>query len=173
MLASYEARAAGLLGDVHRAREALARAEAAAEALDEPDTGVSVWSFSRPRQALLTISVTTRIGEPDASLRAVAAADAAWQAGLPRSPGTWAQVRVGAGIAHLMKGELDGTMNEVTAMLDLAPEFRMATITRYLDDLATRLRQRKFRTSQEASELLTRIDEFNASAVLANHQEEA
>ncbi|MFI0374213.1 multiprotein-bridging factor 1 family protein [Actinomadura sp. 1N219] len=173
MLASYEARAAGLLGDVHHAREALARAEAAAEALDEPGTGVSVWSFSRPRQALLTISVTTRIGEPDASLRAVAAADAAWQAGLARSPGTWAQIRVGAGIAYLMRGELDGTMNEVTAMLDLAPEFRMATVTRYLDDLAARLRQRKFRNSRDASELLARIEEFNASALLANSQEEA
>lgn len=173
MLASYEARAAGLQGDAHRAREALARAEAAAEALDEPDTGVSVWSFPRPRQALLTISVTTRIGEPDTSLRAVATADAAWQAGLPRSPSTWAQIRVGAGIAYLMRGELDGTMKEVTAMLDLAPEFRMATVTRYLDDLAVRLRQRKFRTSREASELLARIEDFNASALPANNQEEA
>jgi tetratricopeptide (TPR) repeat protein len=165
MLASYEARGAGLLGDVRRAREALARAEQAAEELHEPGPETSVWSFPRPRQALLALSVSTRTGDPDAALQAVAAADAAWASGTPRAPSTWAQIRVGAGIAHLMKGSLDGAVEQVGPMLALEPEFRMATVTRYLEDLAIRLRQRRFQKSPAAISLLHQIREFNAGAL--------
>lgn len=65
-LASQEANAAGLLGDVRRAREALSRAERAAEHTDGMDTGTSAWSFPRPRQALFALSVATRTGDPEA-----------------------------------------------------------------------------------------------------------
>jgi hypothetical protein len=43
LLASQEANAAAFLGDVHRARAALLRAERASEAV-QPDSGVSAWS---------------------------------------------------------------------------------------------------------------------------------
>jgi hypothetical protein len=165
MLASYEARAAGLLGDVRRAREALTRAEQAADELTSPGPETSVWSFPRPRQALLALSVLTRTGDADAALQAVATADAAWASGTPRSPSTWAQIRVGAGIAHLMKGSLDGAVDEVEPMLALEPEFRMATVTRYLEDLASRLQQRRFQKSPVATNLLHQIREFNAGAL--------
>lgn len=164
-LASQEANAAGLLGDAQRAREALGRAERAAEHTNGTDTGTSAWSFPRPRQALFALSVATRTGDPEAALRAAAAADTAWKSGEPRTPGTWAQIRVGAGIAHLMKGDLDGTIQEVTPMLTLEPEFRMATVTRYLEDLAKRLKQRRYQRDPTAQQLLQRIDEFNAVAL--------
>jgi 2'-5' RNA ligase len=165
MLASYEARAAGLMGDVRRACDALARAEQAAEELHDAGPETSVWAFPRPRQALLAISVLTRIGDADAALQAVAMADAAWASGTPRSPSTWAQIRVGAGIAHLMKGSLDGALEQVEPMLTLESAFRMATVTRYLEDLACRLRQRRFRESPAAINLLPQIREFNANAL--------
>jgi len=48
-LASQEANAAALLGDAGRAREALARAERAAESVP-PDSELSAWSFPITRQ---------------------------------------------------------------------------------------------------------------------------
>ncbi|GAA4628685.1 hypothetical protein GCM10023196_046080 [Actinoallomurus vinaceus] len=168
MLASYEARAAGLLGDVRRAREALAKAERAADELANPGPETCVWSFPRPRQALLAISVLTRIGDPDAALQAVATADATWAAGTPRSPSLWGQIRVGSEIAHLMKGSLDGAVEQVEPLLTLEPEFRMATVTRYLADLAGLLRQRRFLKSPAAVSLLHQIREFNAGALTEN-----
>jgi hypothetical protein len=59
-LASQEANAAALLGDAVRAREALARAERAAESVT-PDSGLSAWSFPVTRQAVFAQSVATQL----------------------------------------------------------------------------------------------------------------
>ena len=74
------------------------------------------------------MAVGIRTGDPDAALRAVHMADLAWASGDPKVEGTWAQIRFGAGIVHIMKGDLDATLSEATPAFDLAPEFRMATI---------------------------------------------
>ena len=79
-LASQEANAAALLGDAARAREALARAERAAESVT-PDSGLSAWSFPITRQAVFAQSVAAQMGDADAMLRAASVADAAWSAG--------------------------------------------------------------------------------------------
>ncbi|WP_157996118.1 hypothetical protein [Thermomonospora amylolytica] len=166
-LAWYEANAAALLGDRTRAREAVKRAEQAAESLVEPSSSeLSVWSFPIERQALFALSVATRTNDPASAFRAVAMADKRWQSGEPRAPATWAQIRVGAGIAHLLSGSLDGTAEEVREMLNLAPEFRLATVTRYLEDLKRRLNQPRFRSSKLAIELREQIQEFNQSALV-------
>jgi hypothetical protein len=95
-LAYRDANAAALLGDTSRAREALRRAERAAESLAANDTDRSVWSFPIPRQAVFAMSVAIHTGDPDAALRAATMADAAWNAGVPRIEATWAQIRAGA-----------------------------------------------------------------------------
>ena len=102
-LASQEANAAALLGDAVRAREALARAERAAESVT-PDSGLSAWSFPITRQAVFAQSVAAQIGDADAMLQAASVADAAWSAGAPKVSANWAQIRVSAGIAHLLNG---------------------------------------------------------------------
>jgi hypothetical protein len=167
LLASQEANAAALLGDVRRAREALHRAEAAAGGPISPDSGVSAWSCPRPRQALFAMAVGIRTGDPDAALRAVKMADLAWASGDPKVEGTWAQVRFGAGIAHIMKGDLDATLREVIPAFGLAPEFRMATVTAYTSHMDARLRQRRFAHDATARAIRQRIHEFNAGAVVA------
>ena len=70
-LASQEANAAALLGDAALARQALARAERAAEFVT-PDSGLSAWSFPITRQAVFAQSVATQLGDADAMLQAVA-----------------------------------------------------------------------------------------------------
>jgi hypothetical protein len=163
-LASQEANAAALLGDASRAREALSRAEATADQVT-PDSGISVWSFPVARQAIFSLSVALHTNDPDAALRASAMADDAWKSGVPRVLATWAQVRVGAGIAHLMKGSLDGAIEEVTPVLTLAPELRVATVTAYLKNLDKRLDQQHFEHSNEALALREQIRAFIATSL--------
>jgi hypothetical protein len=165
LLASQEANAAALLGDVRRADQALSRAEDAAGGPVAADSGISAWSCPRPRQALFALSVATRSGDPDSALRAAEMADSAWTSGDPWVAGTWAQVRLGAGIAHIMKGDLDGALEEITPVLALAPEFRMATITGYTSHIDRRLRQRRFQGDVTAMEIRQKIQEFNSAAL--------
>jgi hypothetical protein len=164
LLASQEGNAAALLGDAGRARAALARAEAAAAAVS-PDSGVSAWSCSRPRQALFAMSVATRLLDADAALRAAATADAAWASGVPRVTGTWAQVRLGAGIARIIGGDLQGALAEITPVMTLPPEYRMATVTAYAAQIDKRLQQRRFRSDATAMQIRSAVREFSARAL--------
>jgi hypothetical protein len=165
LLASQEANAAALLGDVRRARQALGRAEDAASGPMAADSGISAWSCPRPRQALFALSVATRSGDPDSALRASEMADSAWTSGDPWVAGTWAQVRLGAGIAHVMKGDLDGALEEITPVLTLAPEFRMATITGYTSHMDRLLLRRRFQNDATATNIRQCIHEFNSAAL--------
>ena len=170
--ACQEANAAGLLGDFHRARQALKRAEKAADGPLMADSGTSAWSCPRPRQALFALSVATRSGDLEAAFRAAQMADAGWASGDPRVASTWAQVRIGAGIAYAMKGALDGATEQIAAMLTLPPEFRVATVTRYLADMDLQLHHRRFRGSAAAVELSDQIRQFNAAALPAERIED-
>ena len=121
------------------------------------DADMSVWSFPTARQAVFAISVAITTGDPDAALRAAAMADAAWASGARRTPATWAQVRAGTGIAYLMKGALDGTVQEAAQVLSLPQELRIETVVSYLNDLNNRLHDRSLSNSRAAMELIERI----------------
>ena len=163
-LASQEANAAALLGHAGRAREALARAERAAE-LVTPDSGLSAWSFPVTRQAVFAQSVATQLGDADAMLQAAAAADAAWSAGAPKVSANWAQIRVGAGIAHLLNGSLDGAVAEVEPVLALPPGMRVATVTAYTERLRRRLEHPRYNGAAGVRELGERLAQFKADAL--------
>jgi transcriptional regulator with XRE-family HTH domain len=163
-LASQEANAAALLGDEVRAREALARAEQAAESVT-PDSGVSAWSFPITRQAVFAQSVATQIGDADAILQAASVADAAWSAGAPKVSANWAQIRVGTGIAHLLNGCLDGAVAEVEPVLALPSGMRVATVTAYTERLRRRLEHPRYNRAAGVRELSERLVRFNADAL--------
>jgi transcriptional regulator with XRE-family HTH domain len=105
LLASQEANASALLGDHERARHALKRAEEAAETCSVGDSGISPWSCPEPRRALYALAVAIHMNEPEAGLESAQRADEGWSRGEPWVRGTWAQIRLGAAIAHLMAGE--------------------------------------------------------------------
>lgn len=164
-LAWYEANAAALLGDKARAREAVTRAERSAETARDSVSDLSVWSFPTERHALFALSVATRTGDPDGALRAAEMADGAWATGATVAPAIWAQIRVGTGIAHLQKGDLEGTAEQLAEMLTLDPGMRLATVTRYLVDLARRLDHPRLKRSPLAAQLRQQIRDFNATAL--------
>ena len=172
-LAYYEANSAALAGDRSRAKTALARAEMFAAALPGPATGTSPWSFPPERQAIFALSVALRTGDADGALRQAVAADQGWATGDPHIPGTWAQVRVGAAIAHLLKGSLDGAVEQVTPMLAMPPDFRIATVTGWLADLDQHLSGHRYARSRTASSLRQQIRDFTANALPRQASREA
>jgi tetratricopeptide (TPR) repeat protein len=172
-LSSYEANAAALLGDQQRAREALSRSEQIAAALRHDATAdSSPWAFPAQRRAVFRLSVLLRTGDPGGALQAAADADASWATGEQRIPGTWAQVRIGAAIAHLLRDQLDGAAEEVASILDLPPDFRISTVTGWLADLDVHLANGRHARSPEAIALRRQIRDFTAAA-LPSHTREA
>ena len=111
------------------------------------------------------LSVLLRTGDPGGALQAAAAAEDSWAAGGPRNPGTWAQVRTGAAIAHLLQDSLDGAVEQVTPVLALAPDMRIATVTGWLADLDNQLAARRFGASKIGISLRDQIREFTAGAL--------
>lgn len=163
-LASQEANAAALLGDAGRAREALARAERASESVP-PDSGLSAWSFPITRQVVFAQSVATQLGDADAMLEAASVADAAWSTGTPKILANWAQIRAGAGIAHLMNGSVDGAAAEIEPVLALPSSMRVATVTAYTERFRRRLGSPRFAGAAGVSGLAERLAQFNADAL--------
>ncbi|MGI5420488.1 helix-turn-helix domain-containing protein [Actinomadura luteofluorescens] len=164
-LAWYEANAAALLGDQTRARQAVKRAEQSAETIHDNPTDRSVWSFPTERRALFALAVATRTGDPDGALQAAEMADTAWAAGAPVAPAIWAQIRVGTGVAHLLKGDLEGTAEQLAQLLTLDPGMRLTTVTRYVADLDRRLSHPRYRDTSLAVQLRQQIRDFNAAAL--------
>jgi hypothetical protein len=164
LLANQEASAAALLGDAPRARRGLRDARDAASSLQAADSGFSTWSCPGPRQALYELSVAIRLRDPDEALRAAEIADAGWAAGDPWLYGVWALIRIGAGTAYVMKGDLDAACGQVEAVLTLAPAFRIATITSYLADVDSLLRRRRFAGTGKARDMRQQIAAFTTAA---------
>lgn len=164
LLANQEASASALLGNASRARQALMDAREAASSPQADDAGLSTWSCPGPRQALYALSVAIRLRDPEEALSAAEMADAAWTAGAPWLYGVWALIRIGSGIAYVMKGDLDAASGQLGAVLTLAPAFRIATITGYLADMDSLLRQRRFAGTDKAHELRQQISAFTTAA---------
>ena len=163
LLASQEASASALLGDAGRAQNALRDARDAASGVTT-DSGLSTWSCPRPRQALYALSVALRLRDADGALRAADTADAGWASGDPWLYGVWSLIRIGSGIAHVIKGDLDAAAGQLSAVVTLEPPFRISTITGYLADMDSLLRQRRFAGSAQAPDLREQIRVFTAGA---------
>jgi hypothetical protein len=150
----------------------MARADRAAESIQQ-DSGLSAWSFPVARQAVFAQSVAAQLGDPARMLEATAIADTAWLAGAPRVDANWAQIRVGAALAHLMEGSLDGTLAEVGPVLALPPSMRVATVTAYTERLKRRLGHPRYSDAAGVRELIERLAHFNADALHDVESEEA
>lgn len=171
LLASQEASASALLGDTTRARRALRDAQQAACGPLVTNSALSTWSCPVPRQALYALSVAIRLRDPDEALRAAELANSGWASGEPWLYGVWSLIRVGAGIAYVMKGDLDAAAGQLNAVVALAPAFRISTITSYMADLDSLLGQRRFAGNGMARDLREQISAFTAAASPARSSE--
>jgi len=171
-LACYEANAAALAGDTGRASRAMRYAEEAATAVPTGQVTLSPWSFPDERMTIFRVSVALGTHDPAGALRAAADWDTDQATARPYVQAAWAQIRVGAGIAHLLTDSLDGTAEEVAPVLALPPEFRIVTVTGWLADLGRRLAAGRYATSPLAADLRQQIREFAATSATARRSKE-
>lgn len=157
-LAYREANALALFGDTLRARAALRRADNEAENLD--DGGPSAWSFPRCRQLIFALNVSVHTGDPVAALRAAEAAEDHWAAGAAQVTATWAQVRAGAAMAHLLLDSIDAATEQLAPVLELATDQRIQTVTGYVKEVDAMLAGPRFAASTAGVALRERIAGF-------------
>ncbi|WP_221315653.1 helix-turn-helix domain-containing protein [Sphaerisporangium krabiense] len=161
LLACQQADAWQALGDVARAKQALTLAQharddmACAEQLGGPfECGVA-------RQANYGIAVHLRDRRPDHALTAAHLAERAWRGGEDRAYGTWAQVRIGAAIAHLMSKDVERAEASLRPVLDLPADHRLATLTtRLARQVAPILHSPALRGARPALALVSHIREY-------------
>ncbi|GAA2423239.1 hypothetical protein GCM10010191_38990 [Actinomadura vinacea] len=165
LLAVSEATALQSRGDIDTAYEALQRAQDARDDLNAVDETADAWSCPRARQETYALQVGLGARDPDAMLRSVQAADDAWADGAPRVYGTWAQVRIGAALAHVMMGEPEGAAEELGPVFDLGQEYRVVTIIGRMSEVAQRLGQSRYKGDSRATSLQERIRAFQTGSL--------
>jgi hypothetical protein len=117
------------------------------------------------------MSVAIRLRDAEAALRAADEADAGWAAGEPWLYAVWSLIRIGSGIAYVMKGDLDAAASQVNSVITLDPPYRIATITGYLADMDSLLRQRRYAGEARARDLRQQIQAFSTAAAPAEKEE--
>ncbi len=156
LLSCQEANAAALDGDDKRARQALARAEAA----DVANAAESAWTCPPARHALYRLAVALHTGDPSEALHEAAIAKAAWTPGQLPPFGTSAHTRIAAGIAYLKLGVIDAASHQIAPVLELPDEYRLATLMEHMASFDAVLREPRFRDSPEAEQLRDQIAEY-------------
>lgn len=164
-LACYEANASALAGDASRARAAMRHAEELAAALPAAQVTASPWSFPPERMTIFRLSVTLNTGDPDGALLAASDVGPSWEPDGAHVPAAWAQIRIGAGIACLLKDEPDGAVEHVRPVLDLPPGLRIATVTGWLADMDRHLAAGRYAQVPVAAELRQQIRVFMTTAL--------
>jgi hypothetical protein len=163
-LACYEANASALAGDASRARAAMRQAEEQAAMLPAAQITLSPWSFPSERMTIFRLSVALHTGDLDGALLAASGTGTTWDLDGPHVPAAWAQIRIGASIACLLKEEPDGAAEQVRPVLDLPSGLRIATVTGWLADLDHHLADGRYARVPVATELRQQIREFTRTA---------
>jgi hypothetical protein len=80
---------------------------------------------------------------------------------------------MGAALAHIEEGELEGAANEVHLVLArVAPEYRIATVTGYAVELVQKLSDTRFKNDKHAVELCQQVRTFSAEALPGKKSQE-
>jgi hypothetical protein len=167
LLSVSEATALQSQGDIEGARLALVEAGRARDEITISSEEANAWSCPRARQATYALQVGLGANDPGSVLSEVQNADEAWSAGDPWVYGTWAQVRIGAAIAHTMNGEPEAAAGELEPVFDLGPEYRVVTIVGRMKVVEQSLGHRRYAGSGVAANLQERIRLFRAESLEA------
>ncbi|GAA3844032.1 hypothetical protein GCM10022226_78830 [Sphaerisporangium flaviroseum] len=161
LLACQEADAWQAQGDVTRATAALARAHQARDQITQADHLGGPFCCGPAREANYTIAVHLSDNRPKQALLAAERAEQAWRDGEPQAYGTWAQVRIGSAIAHLIAGEVTGAADSLGLVLDLPTDRRLATLANRMSrEVLPLLESRPLRGVHSALALANRIQEY-------------
>ncbi len=153
------------VGDIPGALEAQSRARRARDEITSAGEAAGLWACGHARQANYAMGVHLRAGDPAAALAEAETARDAYANGEPWAYGTWAQIRIGSGIAHLLAGRVDGAASELAPILEMPPEQRLVTLTTRLGEVDKRLSHHRYERSTEVVALREHIAGYRAKAI--------
>ena len=166
LLACQEADALQVMGRIEDAREALTRSERLQDGTSQADEFGGIFGCGIARQANYSISTYLRAGLVDQALRHVERAELAWRGGEEWAYGTWAQVQIGAAIAHLMNGQMEAAFTVMQHVLDQPEEQRLATLTTRLHrDVTPLLANPTIRSDKFAVMLREQIENYDSGPI--------
>jgi tetratricopeptide (TPR) repeat protein len=167
LLACLAARALARLGRADDARAALARAEEERAAVSQPDEVGGLFGFSEAQQNYLAGSTHLWLEEPTRALQAADRAVELYRTGDPadRFYGAEMLALIDAATACLQADELEGAAEKLAAVLELPPDRRLETFTQRLGEMRGVLRQERYASSRQASDLRNRIEDFRAGTL--------
>jgi tetratricopeptide (TPR) repeat protein len=161
LLACQEADALQAQGRIDEAREALKRAAQARENIRRQDEIGGIFACGIARQANYSIGTCLRTGSVKEALQQVERAEAAWRDGAQWAYGTWAQVQIGAAMAHVMGGAPEGASLVLQPVLNERAERRLATVTtRLRDEVISLLANSAIGQSRVAAALHEQITDY-------------
>jgi hypothetical protein len=162
LLSCQEADAA----ELPAAHEDMGRAlRAHAEIVLEDDLG-GVFGCGKARLANYLMGVHLRAGEVSAVLK-VADSAAVCEPGEVVGYGTRGQIQIGAGVAYLRSGDLEGAADRLGPVLALPVDQRLATLTDRLGAVGSMLVAPRFGTERKAHALAENIGTYCGEAVSA------
>ncbi|MFD9947842.1 hypothetical protein ACFWYW_11040 [Nonomuraea sp. NPDC059023] len=165
LLAVSEAAALQGMGDIVGAHEALILAQRARDDFDGRRPRTDAWFCPRSRHATYASQVELGAGDPAAALREVTAADAAWAQGDPWVYGTWAQIRIGAAMAHVMLRDIEAASSELASVFELGPEYRVVTIAERMGQIDRLLQNIGHQDMRRIADLRERIRAFQSGSL--------
>ncbi|MET8677358.1 helix-turn-helix transcriptional regulator [Streptomyces sp. NPDC004647] len=133
LLACQEADAWSQLGAANEARTALIRASEARDNLAGTDDIGALFSCPEYRRANYATAVQLRVGDPASAIRE---AEEAITTQPFHSYGTTAQMHIAQACAHMELRSPDGAAEALRPVLALAPDHRLDTVTRRMQELA-------------------------------------
>ncbi len=163
MLACQEADALKALGHVREAEDAVSRAKTMRDQIDSSDDLGGLFSCGPARQANYEIGVHLAAGRPQHAITAAGEAEEAYASGDQWAYGTWAQIRFGAALAHIMLNKLDAADEDLEPVFAMPPDRRLDTLAKRAWEVVSLLTVRKLERSREARELVDRINDYCSS----------
>jgi hypothetical protein len=163
-LACYEANASALAGDSFRAEAAMRQADEAGSNLPAGVVSLSPWSFPPERLTIFRLSVALRTGDPGSALSAASGAAETSDSDGQHVPAAWAQIRIGAAIACMLRDEPDGAAEHVRPVFAMPTGLRIATVTGWLADLDRKLTGTRYASVLAVAGLRQQISEFTTTA---------
>jgi len=157
MLACQEADALKAVGRVREAENAIDRAKAAREQVNAPDDVGGLFSCGRARQANYEIGVHLAAARPKQAISAATEAEDAFASGDLWAYGTWAQIRIGAALAHIMLDNIGGAGQYLEPVLSMPPDRRLDTLDRRAGEVVHVLTRPRIERSREARELVGKV----------------
>jgi tetratricopeptide (TPR) repeat protein len=161
LLACQEADALQALGRIDDAREALKLADQVRESMTHADELGGIFACGHARQANYSIATSLRAESAREALHHAERAETAWNAGEQRAYGTWAQVQVGAAIAHVIDRDVEFAASVLQPVLTQPAEQRLATVTtRLANEVASLLTSPVISKSRPAVLLHQQITDY-------------